>query len=164
MLCHARMPRHGTSVNWSELPPFLSPWQPRPCRVRRTAAARRPRWYRHPPCGRRRSLHDDTHNRLASDCRAYLNSHWPCRSANIRGGTGGSSQRRRPRYVGDARAKAVDPLLRALACLLETRRDVTDSLLLPPSTKLAKMADTDHVIRRRFNDVSSWVKGPANDQ
>lgn len=36
------------------------------------------------------------------------------------------------------RRKLVDPLLRALACLFETRRDVTDPLLLPPSTKLPR--------------------------
>lgn len=88
-----------------------------------------------------------------------------CRPASTRGGTGGS-QRRRPRYVEDGSwRRPVDPVLHSR---VYSRRDadVTDPLLLPPSTKLRQNGGprtADHVIRR---DVLMTyrvpcVKGPA---
>jgi len=124
------------------------------CRVRPTAAG----VVVIPPGRRRagRSLHDD--DRLASGCRAYLNSHWPCVSSGEhprwhRRLSASSAAIRRGWLVAKARGPAP-----ALACLLETRRGRHRSAPLTtvdetaPKWRTANGRSRDPT--RRFNDVS----------
>lgn len=142
---------HATAASGlAELPPFLRDDRDVPVEQLPTV------WTVIPPDDDRCTTHASSR---ATNCRAYLNSHWPY---NRRTGEHLRRHTQLPRYVAVTRIKAKDPLA-CTRCLFDPRRDVTDPLLLPPSSKLLRWR-TPVTWPATFYDVSLYVKGLVDGQ